>query len=495
MCLMQKSILLAAFIFNAVAVQAQNLIANPGFEDVNICTEFNAPCNPSAWESVAPESMKIQYMYHSYKTSGNSLIRVSSSSPATMRNYAQSQLLCALEKGRKYRFTILAATENGNPPEIDVRFDTTWTYRMKAVTLGELKPTLRTRKEDVTKAYQSSPLKFYLLQQEFTADDAYTHIVIGNFDKKNFNNEVSAFMIDSVAIEATDHNGPLCTDAQQVKQALYARHDRHTVPSEFYRRLENPAARKPSEMDCFTVTVKDERIFSAAGRAQQPAEAARIDSVVRLYDGSLRIKVHITGYSYEDNSVNYNQVRSVDKAKRIGEILAYKHGFSFNDITWDGKGNRLPRFDTNTPEGREQNNFVDIEFCFPASEKKIIAPPPPPQPDTLVIPDVLFKFNSAELNNKLYGVLDSLIQRIPRNEVIQLQLAGHTDNAGTDVYNLDLSHRRATAVAEYLKQKGLGQYIRHVSGLGESTPVEPNDTPEGRKKNRRVEIIIYKGSD
>ena len=113
-----------------------------------------------------------------------------------------------------------------------------------------------------------------------------------------------------------------------------------------------------------------------------------------------------------------------------------------------------------------------------------------------MIPDVLFRFNSSELNTKLYKSLDSLVARIPRNDTtVQLQVLGYTDNVGTEAYNLSLSRSRAAAVADYLKGKGLEKFIRHVSGLGESAPVAPNDTQEGRQRNRRVEIIIYTGSD
>jgi outer membrane protein OmpA-like peptidoglycan-associated protein len=174
----------------------------------------------------------------------------------------------------------------------------------------------------------------------------------------------------------------------------------------------------------------------------------------------------------------------------------YRNGFNYEDIAIEGKGNTMPRFDASTEEGREGNTYVTLEWCIPQlAPEPEIAQVIPPKPDTLVIPDVLFRFNSSELNAKLYSSLDSLIQKIPREEAMQLQLLGHTDNVGTDEYNQDLSRRRAMSVAEYLRKKGLEQFIRHVAGMGEASPVTGNDTPEGRRKNRRVEIIIYKGAD
>ncbi|GEP94945.1 hypothetical protein CCY01nite_12050 [Chitinophaga cymbidii] len=497
MYLTYKHILLfTAIVMTHLFARSQNLVANPGFEDVNICVEFRAPCTPSAWESVAPETKKLEYLYHTYATGGNNLIRLTAASPFPVRNYAQTQLLCPLEKGRQYRVTLLAAAEEQDEqvvPEIDVRFDTGWTYRIQPVSLSGLQPTLRTGEKDVVKKIPGRKT-FYLLQQDFTAKDTFTHVVLGCFRESRNRYDIGYLLIDSISIAPVGNAGPLCANAVNVRQKLYAQHYRHTLPDRYYHALQTQVAKKRAEqMDCFTITVKDETIFTAAGRAREPEAAARLDSVIRQYDGEMTMRIRITGHAYVDGTTRYNQVVSADKARRVAEVLVYKHGFSYDDIVHSGKGKLAPRHDPTTPEGREQNNFVDLEFCVP--KLAIVPEATPPPPDTLVIPDVLFKFNSDELNTNLYGALDSLVAKIPRGENVRLQLLGHTDNVGADDYNLDLSHRRAKAVADYLRQKGLEQYIRHVSGAGESRPVATNDTPEGRKQNRRVEIIIYKSAD
>jgi outer membrane protein OmpA-like peptidoglycan-associated protein len=75
---------------------------------------------------------------------------------------------------------------------------------------------------------------------------------------------------------------------------------------------------------------------------------------------------------------------------------------------------------------------------------------------------------------------------------IEIVIAGHTDDVGSDDYNLVLSKRRSKAVADYLANKGItNSRIRSVY-FGEDYPVATNDTPEGRSKNRRVEFKISK---
>jgi outer membrane protein OmpA-like peptidoglycan-associated protein len=78
-------------------------------------------------------------------------------------------------------------------------------------------------------------------------------------------------------------------------------------------------------------------------------------------------------------------------------------------------------------------------------------------------------------------------------------VTGHTDATGEDAYNLDLSRRRAEAVAAWLRARPeLGGWTFTVAGKGEAAPVAPNsrpdgsDDPEGRARNRRVEVTIPK---
>jgi outer membrane protein OmpA-like peptidoglycan-associated protein len=67
---------------------------------------------------------------------------------------------------------------------------------------------------------------------------------------------------------------------------------------------------------------------------------------------------------------------------------------------------------------------------------------------------------------------------------------GHTDSTGTDATNQKLSLERATAVKTFLKTQGVDEARITATGIGSERPVAPNATPEGRAKNRRVEIVI-----
>ena len=104
--------------------------------------------------------------------------------------------------------------------------------------------------------------------------------------------------------------------------------------------------------------------------------------------------------------------------------------------------------------------------------------------------DVLFDSGSATIQaggrNKLRQLAD-VLNRYPRETV---QIVGYTDSRGTEQSNLDLSQRRAHAVAEELTANGVSSSRISTRGLGASDPMATNATPEGRAQNRRVVITV-----
>ncbi len=73
---------------------------------------------------------------------------------------------------------------------------------------------------------------------------------------------------------------------------------------------------------------------------------------------------------------------------------------------------------------------------------------------------------------------------------MKIEIAGHTDSVGSEMYNLRLSEARANAVRDYLIQHGISPDRLIAKGYGESRPIAPNTTREGRAKNRRVEFTV-----
>lgn len=103
---------------------------------------------------------------------------------------------------------------------------------------------------------------------------------------------------------------------------------------------------------------------------------------------------------------------------------------------------------------------------------------------------VLFDFDKAELRPESKPELDRAMRFILQNPGRKFEISAHTDALGTDEYNLDLSERRASTVRKYLVDQGVPPEIIIAKGYGEMQPIDDNSTPQGRQRNRRVELTV-----
>ena len=110
---------------------------------------------------------------------------------------------------------------------------------------------------------------------------------------------------------------------------------------------------------------------------------------------------------------------------------------------------------------------------------------------TLNMPgNVTFATNSSDLSPEFFDVLASVSKVLTEFDKTVVEVAGHTDSSGSDVYNQSLSERRAGAVAEYLRTRDVDPQRLITIGLGESMPVADNATSFGKQQNRRVELTM-----
>ena len=104
---------------------------------------------------------------------------------------------------------------------------------------------------------------------------------------------------------------------------------------------------------------------------------------------------------------------------------------------------------------------------------------------------VIFDFNQSRLSSESILRLDAVAAKVMTYPGSKVIVAGHTDNKGSDDYNMQLSQQRANAVSKYLsKRLGSVQISIAAVGYGEMRPIENNATEAGRQNNRRVEIIV-----
>ncbi len=161
------------------------------------------------------------------------------------------------------------------------------------------------------------------------------------------------------------------------------------------------------------------------------------------------------------------------------------------------------------PLGRTYGYFVSEAGYFPASASIDLS-----QTDTMVevqqqfvlhsidtlvkyhgaveMPNIFFETDKYDLQPSSYPELLRIAQILAQNKIEEVQIEGHTDSLGTVDYNLQLSQKRAQAVADFLKTQGLSGVKIAARGFGSERPAASNEQSEGRAENRRVELRFGK---
>lgn len=190
-------------------------------------------------------------------------------------------------------------------------------------------------------------------------------------------------------------------------------------------------------------------------------------AIVTLSDSSQEIKVKVGDDGKYKFRINSNRALklSAEKEDYFTKVLSYNY-------------EELVKADT----------LVNPKLCL--MPFKIDKP--------IVLKDILYDFNSAELNIGSKLILDQLYTVMVDNPKIEIELSAHTDNIGTAIYNLDLSDRRAKSCVDYLTSKGISADRMLSKGYGFTKPVAPNQFPDGsdnflgRQLNRRTEFKVTK---
>lgn len=365
---------------------SQNLIANPGFEDENLCTELHAFCAPAAWVGVSPGFPRNQIHYTLDPTiaiagkhcvgilhEGGEQNATLKTESGNARTYLQSKLLNKLICGQAYHISFLIATARNNFTDVGFLFPAEPLFKETEDPLLVVPDILFTRTQ-VTKTTKKNKVKWLLVNGTYVAKGNERFIVIGNFSPDIEKQRPSWYYIDELSMIPVNAQIDM-VERNQNLQALYNDHKRHSIEKWAIDKKEDPVLLPAPPV--LSVPVKREVAMTA------------------------------------------------------------------------------------------------IE-------------------DTITLPDVLFAFNSYTINPAFYTVLDSVANKLGNSKCNALEITGYTDNKGTDVYNQELSLKRATAIASYIwKQYPALQSLTLVAGNGATRPVADNSDEKGRSRNRRVEIILH----
>lgn len=149
-------------------------------------------------------------------------------------------------------------------------------------------------------------------------------------------------------------------------------------------------------------------------------------------------------------------------------LIAKRDGYSFSSILF-------PQKTTISPDSAIHFQILPIEVG-----------------GSYQINDIVFENNSSELTDKSRLVMNAFIEFLRENPTVHATIEGYTDNIGSDDANLKLSEERAKSVYDYLVNNRVRPDRIQYKGYGAANPIAPNDTEEGRAKNRRTVFVITK---
>ena len=205
------------------------------------------------------------------------------------------------------------------------------------------------------------------------------------------------------------------------------------------------------------------------GAGQYTDEKNGIDIMINE-EGATYTSANLVIENNSDSSGEYH-----DKSKNL---LIENNGKGKAIITYNGKTVEVDA----KPLGKPPR-FLKLEM---------VPPVPAIEANNLLITldsGVLFDVDKYNLRPEAQEILKNLAVVLKEADIKSFEIDGHTDSDASDEYNKTLSDNRAKSVKEFLSSQGVKANII-TNGYGESKPIASNDTPEGKQKNRRVEIII-----
>ncbi|CAK1753998.1 OmpA family protein [Vibrio crassostreae] len=216
----------------------------------------------------------------------------------------------------------------------------------------------------------------------------------------------------------------------------------------------------------------------------------RWDVFTRLGGAYQSIEKDFSPMPDDIDSHQWNVMASVGMSYRLSQRWSLRGEYQFIDGIGDNDVDQADLHFTSLGLTYHFGQLAPVVNRPPTTETPPVVPPRYVTVDKPLSlnAESLFGFDSSKLQS--HASLDLLVDQLQSYPDDTIRIEGHTDASGREDYNQRLSERRAQTVANYLTDNGIDTSRLTVISMGESHPVAPNDTKEGRAMNRRVEVLF-----
>ncbi len=359
-------ILFLCLLFFAGSSFAQNLLMNEGFEDENICSEYDKNCAPEAWIST---SLMADYYFDDTANafSGRHFVGLHYAEKNLKDHRAakviRSRLLCALRKGKTYELSFYIRSRHGGMDSIGILFTDDDILLRRSANLKEL-PHLWV-KQGLQEGKQGSWQKVVL---HYRAKGSEQFINIGDFRKNGYSfptrPDLGAgyyYFLDEIRLLPGDASEKSCQDAEVVKEEAYDFNPRHHV----FDRWRYSYRNQPPPLHPLTLTVISridtlvipDVLFAVNSYELNPAAHQLLDSFARQLSLRQVDSLVVEGHTDTTGTIQLNQALSVNRALAVGRYL---QPFTMRQIRTRGWASEKPVADNQSAAGRQKNRRVEI---------------------------------------------------------------------------------------------------------------------------------------
>lgn len=361
---MKFSLTTFLFFIACLNISAQNLFVNPGFEELNVCSELHQQCSPESWFRIRPVKPPIiQYNSAPKAFSGGESLTVPVENvykPVAGRGFVYSMFCCPLEKDKLYTLSFYINTAGRKFFGIDLCMSTK-EFISDNASAELLQSSVHISEEDVTMKYQS----WQFVETVYKAKGDEKFCLIGNLSKDPFRFPAAQkmnkggdifYFIDDISF-APIKPGPPCALYAENRQKLYSQNLRHTERA----LIENVS--EPGYIITDTLVVPGV-YFETDKSVLKPVFKKLIDSLVKkLADKNIQ-KILVEGHTDSRGTPERNDKLSGDRAESVKKYFLQQMPALQNLISAAGKGEHFPIADNATEKGRSINRRVEIIISY-----------------------------------------------------------------------------------------------------------------------------------
>ena len=228
-----------------------------------------------------------------------------------------------------------------------------------------------------------------------------------------------------------------------------------------------------------------------------------LDTVVRFLKNNPALIIEVGGHSDDTGTEERKMEMSLLKAQAVTGYLI-GNGISEDRLVLKGYADANPIVPHLNPDGsvnresKKINNRVELKILRLEPSHFKLTDTMFNVGDVYIARGIYFNYDYYGFRKESMVYLDSIVNFMNKNVRLVVEIGGHSDSRGSDEYNFDLSKRRADAVFRYLVNKNISEKRLTAVGYGETKPIALNvtlegyDDPDGRQKNRRIELKILK---